>query len=218
MSGYDIEGARKAGYSDDAIAKDISDFNNIDYTAAIKGGHTNESIIKSLSVNTADRIPGSIPQPTPTKTSFLRGDPNKSILSNIAHAGADIGSLALEVPATLLSGTAAGIIAPISGLVTRATGGDMYQANEAVRDALQRYTYQPRNEMGQQAVSAIGETLAPLGGVPIPTMTALGRTAPAAVNQLAARATTAAPASAVNAIVANFVHLVASDAPVLEVT
>jgi len=51
MAGYDIEGARKAGYSDDAIAKDISDFNNIDYTAAIKGGHTNESIIKSLSVN-----------------------------------------------------------------------------------------------------------------------------------------------------------------------
>jgi len=49
--GYDIEGARKAGYSDDAIAKDIADFNNIDYSAAIKGGHTNDSIIKSLSVN-----------------------------------------------------------------------------------------------------------------------------------------------------------------------
>ena len=140
-----------------------------------------------------NRIPGSIPQPTPTKTSFLRGDPNKSIFSNIAQAGADIGSLALEVPATLLSGTAAGIIAPMTGLVTRATGGDMYQANEAVRDALQRYTYQPRNEMGQQAVAAIGETLAPLVGVPMPTMTALGRTAPAAVNQLAARTTTAVP-------------------------
>jgi len=69
----------------------------------------------------------------------------------------------------------------------------MYQANEAVRDALQRYTYQPRNEMGQQAVAAIGETLAPLVGVPMPTMTALRRTAPAAVNQLAARATTAVP-------------------------
>jgi len=50
MAGYDIEGARKAGYSDDAIAKDIADFNNIDYSAAIKGGHTNESIIKGLSV------------------------------------------------------------------------------------------------------------------------------------------------------------------------
>jgi hypothetical protein len=50
MAGYDIEGARKAGYSDDAIAKDMADFNNIDYSAAIKGGHTNESIIKGLSV------------------------------------------------------------------------------------------------------------------------------------------------------------------------
>ena len=53
MAGYDIEGARKAGYSDDAIAKDIADFNNIDYSAAIKGGHTNDSIIKGLSVNKA---------------------------------------------------------------------------------------------------------------------------------------------------------------------
>ena len=50
---YDIEGARKAGYSDDAIAKDIADFNNIDYSAAIKSGHKNDSIIKGLSVNKA---------------------------------------------------------------------------------------------------------------------------------------------------------------------
>jgi hypothetical protein len=27
---YNVEGARKAGYSDEAIAKDIADFNNID--------------------------------------------------------------------------------------------------------------------------------------------------------------------------------------------
>jgi len=51
MASYDIEGARKAGYSDADIAKDISAFNNIDYNAAVKGGHTNKSIIESLSVN-----------------------------------------------------------------------------------------------------------------------------------------------------------------------
>jgi len=48
---YNVKGARDAGYSDEAIARDISDYNKIDYTAAIKGGHTNDSIIKSLSVN-----------------------------------------------------------------------------------------------------------------------------------------------------------------------
>jgi hypothetical protein len=53
MAGYDIEGARKAGYSDEAIARDIADFNKIDYSAAIKGGHSNESIIKGLTVNKA---------------------------------------------------------------------------------------------------------------------------------------------------------------------
>ena len=53
MAGYDVEGARKAGYSDEAIARDIADFNKIDYSAAIKGGHSNESIIKGLTVNKA---------------------------------------------------------------------------------------------------------------------------------------------------------------------
>jgi hypothetical protein len=48
---YNVKGARDAGYPDDAIAKDMAIFNDIDYDAAIKGGHTNESIIKSLSVN-----------------------------------------------------------------------------------------------------------------------------------------------------------------------
>lgn len=139
-----------------------------------------------------NKIPGSIPQPTPTKTSFLRGDPNRSILGNIAKAGADIGSLALEVPASILSGAASGIIAPLTGLVNRATGGDVYQSNEALGDALQRYTYQPRNEMGQQAVSTIGQVLAPFAGF-MGELNALGRTAPPAVNALSARATTAAP-------------------------
>ena len=140
-----------------------------------------------------NKIPGSIPQPRPAQQSFFRGDANKGVLGNIAQAGADIGSLALEVPASILSGAASGIIAPLTGLVNRATGGDVYQSNEAVRDALQRYTYQPRNEMGQQAVSAIGEVLSPLVGVPVPTLNALGMTAPAAVNALSARATTAVP-------------------------
>lgn len=53
MAGYDVEGARKAGYSDEAIARDIADFNKINYSAAIKGGHSNESIIKGLTVNKA---------------------------------------------------------------------------------------------------------------------------------------------------------------------
>jgi hypothetical protein len=51
MAGYDVEGAKKAGYSDAAIAKDIADFNNIDYDAAVKGGYTNSSIIESLSIS-----------------------------------------------------------------------------------------------------------------------------------------------------------------------
>jgi len=140
-----------------------------------------------------NRIPGAIPQPKPPQTSFWRGDPNKSILGNIAQAGSDVGSLMSEVPISLATGAASGIIAPLTAFATRLTGGDEYQADKALKEALQRYTYQPRNEMAQNAVSAIGETLAPLVGVPIPTLNALGRTAPAAVNALKARATTAAP-------------------------
>ena len=73
MAGYDIEGARKAGYSDEAIAKDISDFNKIDYTAAIKGGHTNESIIKSLSVNKNKEAGANAPGAVQGLISVLQG-------------------------------------------------------------------------------------------------------------------------------------------------
>ena len=73
MAGYDIEGARKAGYSDEAIAKDISDFNKIDYTAAIKGGHTNESIIKSLSVNKNKEAGANAPGAVQGLVSVLQG-------------------------------------------------------------------------------------------------------------------------------------------------
>lgn len=73
MAGYDIEGARNAGYSDDAIAKDIADFNNIDYSAAIKGGHTNESIIKGLSVNKAKAEGANAPGAVRGLISVLQG-------------------------------------------------------------------------------------------------------------------------------------------------
>lgn len=70
---YNVEGARKAGYSDEAIAKDIADFNNIDYSAAIKGGHTNDSIIKSLSVNKNKEAGANAPGATRGLISVLQG-------------------------------------------------------------------------------------------------------------------------------------------------
>jgi hypothetical protein len=73
MAGYDIEGARKAGYSDEAIARDIADFNKIDYSAAIKGGHSNESIIKGLTVNKAKVEGANAPGATRGLISVLQG-------------------------------------------------------------------------------------------------------------------------------------------------
>jgi hypothetical protein len=73
MAGYDIEGARKAGYPDDAIAKDMAIFNDIDYDAAIKGGHTNESIIKSLSVNKNKEAGANAPGAVQGLVSVLQG-------------------------------------------------------------------------------------------------------------------------------------------------
>lgn len=140
-----------------------------------------------------NRIPGAIKQPTRPQTSFLRGDLSKSVLGNIAQAGSDIGSLMSEVPISLATGVASGIIAPLTSFATRVSGGDQYQADKAFKEALQRYTYQPRNEMAQEAVSTIGEALAPLVGVPYLTLNALTRATPPAINALTARATTAIP-------------------------
>ena len=151
-------------------------------TAWSWANQTHSKSLKTNSMFPSLLIPGNIAQPEPKKTSFM-GDPSKSKLENLRQAFTDIGSVAVEVPMSLLSSVASGIIGPGSGLLNRALFGDLNESNKAVNTAIERFTYQPRNEMAQNVVSGIGNALAPLIGVPIPMLNTLGRVAPAATRQ-----------------------------------
>ncbi len=151
-------------------------------TAWSWANQTHSKSLKTDSMFPSSLIPGYIAQPEPKKTSFM-GDPSKSKFENLRQAFTDIGSVAVEVPMSLLSSVASGIIGPGSGLLNRALFGDLNESNKAVNTAIERFTYQPRNEMAQDVVSGIGNALAPLIGVPIPMLNTLGRIAPAATRQ-----------------------------------
>jgi len=90
---------------------------------------------------------------------------------------------AAEVVPGLLSGAVSGVVAPIAGMAGALTSGQFgtqagVQAGErAMRRTQEAIGYRPVTQPGAENIQAVGEALAPLVGVPIPTLNALARTA-----------------------------------------
>lgn len=86
---FDIEGARKAGYSDTEIADYLGQENGFDTAAALKSGYTPDEIIGHL---TAAPSAPSTPEPAPEK-SFLSsvGDNFTSLVKGVAATNPVIG-------------------------------------------------------------------------------------------------------------------------------
>ena len=86
---FDIEGARKAGYSDTEIADYLGQENGFDTAAALKSGYTPDEIIGHL---TAAPSASSTPEPAPEK-SFLSsvGDNFTSLVKGVAATNPVIG-------------------------------------------------------------------------------------------------------------------------------
>jgi hypothetical protein len=92
----------------------------------------------------------------------------------------------IETIPALAGGLVGGAIAPIAGLIGSLTSGkygtqEGIQAGEAAAQETQKQFYQPRTPEAQRNVTAVGDVLAPLVGVPIPTLNALGQSTPAAI-------------------------------------
>lgn len=63
---FDLDGAKKAGYSDDEIAQHLAKSRNFDYAGATKAGYSPQEIIQHL--NSQAPSPSRTPAPTPTGT------------------------------------------------------------------------------------------------------------------------------------------------------
>lgn len=96
---------------------------------------------------------------------------------------------AAEVLPAMAGGMVGGVVTPIAQLGYELTQGQAFtpQGKAAAAEfgkKVQSQFYQPRTEQGQEYTAAIGNALAPMIGVPIPTLNALGQSAPAAVRAI----------------------------------
>lgn len=92
----------------------------------------------------------------------------------------------LETIPALAGGLVGGAVAPIAGVIGALNSGkygtpEGVQAGENVARQVQNQFYQPKTPEAQRNVEVVGNALAPLIGVPIPTLNALGQSAPAAI-------------------------------------
>jgi hypothetical protein len=182
---FDVDAARKAGYSDAEIAQHLAGAQRFDLAGAKKAGYSDAEVIASL----APRAAGA-PAPAP------------SIVDRAIGAG--------EAALSTITGATGGLLGSIGGALGGAAGalvsGDAYlppgsdparvaeaqaRMSEAVSGGAQALTYAPRTDQGQQQSQAVGEALQQL--VPAaPVMQALAvpgavrSAAPARVNARAA--------------------------------
>jgi len=95
-----------------------------------------------------------------------------------------------KVIPTLASGAVAGMVAPVAGLAHGLFAGK-YGTPEGVRDAdafagrvSNALTYQPNNPLTEEIVGKVGNVMQNVIGIPIPTMNALGQSAPAGMRAI----------------------------------
>ena len=96
---------------------------------------------------------------------------------------------AAEVFPAMAGGMVGGVVTPIAQLGYELFGGQAFtpQGRAAAAEfgkKVQGQFYQPRTEQGQKYTAAIGNALAPLVGVPIPTLNAFGQSVPAAARAI----------------------------------
>jgi len=180
---FDVESARKEGYSDADIAGYLAKQRKFDLTGARKEGYSDADVIAHLTkaaskftpreATPAD-IPGAVPQPKyqePSMTDRLLGLP--------------------ETAATIISGGASGLAGQVAGIF----GGKLGQGpNVKLAEKItQAGTYRPTGEGAQANLQSLGAIGSALPGF-IPAVGQAGQIAQSA-NVLAAR-----PAPAINAL------------------
>lgn len=150
---FDVDGARKAGYSDAEIAQHLASAQRFDLAGAKKAGYTDAEVIANL----APRAAGAPPAPP-------------SIVDRAIGAG--------EAALSTITGATSGLLGSIGGAIGGAAGalvsGDAYlppgtdparvaeaqaRMSDAVAGGAQALTYAPRTEQGQAQAQAVGEGL-----------------------------------------------------------
>jgi len=181
---FDVQSAKKAGYTDAEIAAHLAAQFNFDLKGAKSAGYTDGEVVAQLSQKAV--IPGTPTQPAPAA--------GPSIGQRIVGAGEAGFSLATGMvggAVGMVGGTVGATAAAIlDGSFGTKEAADMIE--QAAAEGAQSLTYQPRTESGQSQAGVVGQAmqnLIPLAGL-APQMAMMGR----AAGPAAAAATDAARA------------------------
>lgn len=173
---FDLEGARKAGYSDAEIADILARRFNFDLSAARSAGYSDGEVIAQLAGKAS--IPGQQTGEAPKSTGMLE---------KVAGAGEALLSAASSIPAIV--GAAGGALGATAGAVASGEFGTKQAADkieQAAADAMQGMTYVPRTQSGQAIMVGVGDAMNSLG---IPAIGAMqGLRAPAGAMRAGAQA------------------------------
>lgn len=204
---FDVEGARKAGYSDAEIAAFLAKSSNYDLKAAKSAGYSDGDVIAHLAGTkrpAANAIPGvvnpttgaEVPKPAPaaparapTVGQRIEGGIEAGLTAVTGATGGTLG---------MLGGTLKGLAdAILSGKFGTAEAADLVERTAAA--GAQALTYEPRTQQGQEQAAALGEALQQvLPAVAVaPALMPRGVAAPAAA--AVKDATRAAPPAAATA-------------------
>lgn len=189
---FDVEGARKAGYSDAEIAGFLAAENKFDATAAKKAGYSDTELIAHLSSKTdlAKQIPvekGANTAPTVA--------PDPSLIDKAIGTGEAALSTVTGMTGGAL-GMVAGTVGGLAGAVMDGSFGTAEGAKQVEQSAAkgaEALTYAPRTESGQEQAQAVGQVMQQA----IPLMPLTGQMAAAgAAGRSAAPAVSASVGSA----------------------
>ncbi len=170
---FDVESARKSGYTDAEIAAHLSQRLGFDLAAAKRSGYTEGEVIAHLLPKTtalagSAAIPGA--EGEPARAAAARAAPAPSMVDQAIGVG--------EAGLSLLTGATGGMVGMVGGTVKgmaqQLLNGQFGtpQAANAVEQAAaagaQALTYAPRTEMGQERTADVGgvlQNLLPLAGL-----------------------------------------------------
>lgn len=174
---FDIEGARKAGYTDAEIASHLATRAGFDLKAAKSSGYTDSEVIAHLSAKVAasPAIPYQKQANTVPPVGPAMPDPNAPPPSLVDQAiGA--GEAGLTAVTGAVGGTAGMVAGSVGGLAGALATGELGTAQgarsvaDAAAQGAQALTYAPRTAQGQSQAAVLGEVarqllpVAPLTG------------------------------------------------------
>lgn len=191
---FDVEGARKAGYSDAEIAQFLAGKTSFDLKGAKSSGYTDAEVIAHLSgkVKSPGEEQAGIPitpeeaaREAERRAAYV-APPEPTFADRVVGTGE--AGLATLSGITGLAGGAVGILQGISNAITRGNFGKPEGWKDVEEKMLQyasALTYEPRTDSGREQTAAVAEALAPLQALgPNPAAVA-GKVAPGAAAAIA---------------------------------